>query len=695
MIADSGPVGIEIRNGVAVLSIYNPPVNAFGNRVRKGIVNAIGYALENDQVGAVIISGKGRLFSAGAEISEFGEPPEEPILATVLEKIETCGKPVIAAIHGAALGAGMEVSMTCHFRLTDSSGKFGMPEVKLGLIPGAGGTQLLPRIIGPQKALDMIISGEMIDSEKALDFGLVDKIIEGDLTDGAVAFAKKIMKEGRPLPQLKELDEKIAPLRGNKAFFEDYRKVVKRKARGFEAPMACIEAVEVSVNMPFSKGQMIERKLFNKLKIGSQSSAQRYIFFAERLAGKISSITEGISPAPIETASIIGGGTMGGGIAMCFANAGIPVTLVEVTQELLDRSLNTVRKHYEFKASKGKITAQDVKKRISLIRGTLALEDVADSDIVIEAVYENMELKKEIFSRLNEICTKDEILATNTSYLDVNEIGAVTSRPENVLGLHFFSPANIMQLLEVVCADKTSEHTLITALNLAKKLNKISVVVSVCHGFAGNRMYAQRKREAKRLILEGASPSQVDQIIYDFGFPIGPFALFDLVGLDLGWSKETSTGSTIDEKLCEMGRLGIKSGAGYYTYKKNSRIPKPDPEVDRLIAEVSKKQGIERRNISKEEILHRCIYSVINEGAKILEDGIVSRPSDLDVIWVNGYGWPRYLGGPMFYADTVGLDNVLSVLKKNHTQFGDDWKPSPLIEKLAAAGKDFRDIVSE
>lgn len=685
---------VKIIDRVALLLIDNPPVNTFGAGVRKGIIDGIVFAEAADSIDSIIIAGKGRLFSAGAEISDFEKPPEAPVLSSVMEKIDNCRKPVIAAVHGVALGAGLEVAMMCHFRLTDASGQFGLPEVKIGLIPGAGGTQLLPRMIGPKRALGMILSGEMIDAEKALDFGLADQIIEGDLTDGAVAFAKNIVREGRPLPQWKELDEHVAPLRGDRSFFEDYRNAVRRKTRNFQAPLACIEAIETSVNMPFSEGITIERELFQKLKAGSQSAAQRYIFFAERRAGKIPSIPDGLSPAKIETAAVIGGGTMGVGIAMCFANAGIPVTLVEVSGQLLEQSLDTVRKNYESTASKGKITPEAVDKRIALIRGTLALEAVADSDIVIEAVYENLELKKEIFSRLDRICNRDGVLATNTSYLDVNAIGAVTSRPENVLGLHFFSPANVMRLLEVVRGDKTSAQTLITALNLAKKMNKISVVVGVCHGFAGNRMYAQRKREAKRLILEGASPSQIDRILYDFGFPIGPFALFDLVGLDLGWSKETSTGATIDEKLCEMGRLGLKSGAGYYLYKSNSRTPQPDPAVDRLIADFSRKQGIQRRCISEEEILQRCIYAVINEGAKIIADGIVSGPGDLDVIWVNGYGWPRYLGGPMFYADTIGLEKVLDVLKKFYQQLGEAWKPAPLIEKLAASGKGFRDLAS-
>lgn len=685
---------IQIINSIAVFLINNPPVNTFGTGVRKGIIDGIDYAEATDQIDSIIIAGKGRLFSAGAEISDFEKPPQAPKLSKVIERIGRCRKPVVAAIHGVALGAGLEVAMMCHFRLTDPSGKFGLPEVKIGLIPGAGGTQLLPRMIGPQKALDMILSGETIDAPKALEFGLVDQIIQGDLLDGAIAYANSIVSDRKSLPGLKEKDAKVAALRGNKAFFEDCRKVAQRKYRKFQAPLACIEAVEAAVNMPFPEGQKIEGRLFQKLRAGAQSAAQRYIFFAERQAGKIASVPESNSPAKIETAAVIGGGTMGGGIAMCFANAGIPVTLVEVTQKLLDRGLKTVRKNYEFSASKGKITQEAVEKRMGLIHGTLTLEALADSDIVIEAVYENMALKKKIFSCLNSICKQDAILSTNTSYLDVNAIGAATSRPENVLGLHFFSPANVMRLLEVVRGEKTSSQTLITALKLAKKLKKISVVVGVCHGFAGNRMYTQRKREANLLILEGASPSQVDRILYDFGFPIGPFALFDLVGLDLGWSKKTSTGSAIAEKLCERGRMGMKSGAGYFLYKPNSRTPQPDPEVDRLIAELSQKQGIERRIITEEEILHRCIYSVINEGAKILDDGIVSRPSDLDVIWVNGYGWPRYLGGPMFYADAIGLENVLDVLKKFHTQFGEDWKPAPLIEKLAASGKGFRDYVS-
>jgi 3-hydroxyacyl-CoA dehydrogenase len=690
---DSEYLIIEIRKGTAVLLINNPPVNVLSVGVRKAIMEGIAYAETNDQIHSIIISSKGRLFSAGADIGDFEKPPKAPVLSSVIEKIGVCSKPVVAAIHGMALGAGLEVALMCHFRLADPSSKFGLPEVKIGLIPGAGGTQLLPRMIGPQKALDMILSGEMTTSQSALEMGLIDKIIQSDLIDGAVMFANEIFTLKRSLPRWQEKDEKVALLRGNQAFFEDYRNAVRSKSRNLEAPLACIEAIEASVNLTLPEGLLKERILFERLKASPQSAAQRYIFYSERRAGKTASIPKEIIPTPIETAAVIGGGMMGRGIAMCFADAGIPVTIVEVTQEFLARSLNSVRKSYELKAAQGKISTGQKNKRMSLIQGTLSLEDVSGSDIVIEAVYENMDLKKELFSKLDQICKPNTILATNTSYLDVNKIGDSTRRPANVLGMHFFSPANVMRLLEVVRADKTSNHTLISALNLAKRLKKISVIVGVCHGFAGNRMYARRKIEAKRLILEGALPAQVDQVITNFGFPMGPFALFDLVGVDFEWSKATSTGSTIDEILCEMGRLGLKAGAGYYSYKKNSRIPEHDPEVDSLIVAFSKRQGIQRRSISEEEILQRCIFSVINEGAKIIDDGIVSRPSDLDVIWVNGYGWPRFLGGPMFYADSVGMDKVLSVLKEYHTRLGDDWEPAPLIEKLSAAGKGFRDII--
>ncbi len=692
MAAITETVELEIRKEIALLIVDNPPVNALGISVRRGLADGIQKAADDEKVKAVIIICKGRTFFAGADIREFGKPLEEPVLGQVLEIIDSCRKPVVAAIHGTAFGGGLETALACHFRVAVSSARLGLPEVKLGLLPGAGGTQRLPRLIGPEKALKMITLGNPVGAEEALQNSLIDKIIEGDLTAGAVKFTETVIAEAWPLRRVSGMNEKVEAARGKPEIFSDFRKSIVRKTRGFEAPEACVKAVGASVNLPFDEGLRYERDLFVKLMSGSQSAAQQYYFFAERQVGKLPDIPKDTPYLDIGKAAVIGAGTMGGGITMNFVNAGIPVTLVETGQEFLDRGLGVIRKNYEITASKGKMSAEDVEKRMSLITGTLSLEDVSDADIVIEAVFENMDIKKEIFSRLDSICKKDAILASNTSYLDINEIAAMTSRQESVLGLHFFSPANVMRLLEIVRAEKISKTVLATSLALARKIKKIAVVVGVCHGFAGNRMFSQRGREADNLILEGALPSQVDKVIFDFGFPMGPFVLKDLIGIDLGWSKETSTGSTIKEILCEMGRFGLKSGSGYYRYEKGSRAPINDPEIDQLIVDFSEKKNIKRGEVSDEEILQRCIYPIVNEGAKILEEKIAVRPSDLDVIWVNGYGWPVYLGGPMFWADMVGLDTILEGLKKFQERFGDVWKPAPLIEKLVREGKGFKDF---
>lgn len=692
MVAVTEAVSLEKQGEIGMLWIDNPPVNALGYPVRKGMADGIAMAMNDDEIKAVVIICKGRTFCAGADIREFGKPPKAPHLPDVLTVFDQCTKPVIAAIHGTAFGGGLETALSSHFRIAVPTAQFGLPEVKLGLLPGAGGTQRLPRLIGPEKALPMIATGDPIGAAQALEEGVIDEIVEGDLAEAAVAFARKVLAENRPLRRVSAMNEKVEAVREKPEIFANYRKVLARTRRGFEAPEACVKAVEAAVHKPFAEGCAHERELFGQLMSGSQSAAQRYYFFAERQVAKIPDIPADTPQLDIKKVGIIGAGTMGGGIAMNFVNAGIPVTLVEYKQEFLDRGLGTIKKNYDISASKGKMSAEEVDKRMGLIKGTLALEDLADVDLVIEAVFENMELKKEIFRKLDAICKKEAILATNTSYLDVNEIAAQTQRPEMVLGLHFFSPANVMRLLEVVRAAKTSKTVLATSLALAKRIRKIAVVVGVCYGFAGNRMFSQRRRESEKLILEGALPAQVDKVVYEFGFPMGPFVLYDLIGNDLGWSKEASTSSTIRELLCEQGRFGLKAGKGYYNYEKGSRTPLPAPEVDQLIIDFSKKKGYERREISDEEILQRCVYPIINEGAKILEEKIAVRPSDLDVIWVNGYGWPVYRGGPMFYADLVGLDNVLAVMKKFQAQYGDDFKPAALLEQLVREGKGFKDL---
>jgi 3-hydroxyacyl-CoA dehydrogenase len=692
MVAITEAVSLEKQNEIGMLWIDNPPVNALGYPVRKGMAEGIEMAEKDDEICAIVVICKGRTFCAGADIREFGKPPKEPHLPDVLNRFDQCKKPIIAAIHGTAFGGGLETALSSHFRVAVPTAQFGLPEVKLGLLPGAGGTQRLPRLIGPEKALPMIATGNPINAKKALEEGLIDEIIEGDLAQGAVDFAKKVLAENRPMKRVRDMDEKIEQARSKPEIFADFRKQLAKRARGFEAPEACVKAVEAAVEKPFEEGLAMERKLFENLMSGSQSAAQRYYFFAERQVAKIPDIPKDTPLIDIKSVGVIGAGTMGGGITMNFVNAGIPVTLVEAKQEFLDRGLGVIRKNYDISASKGKMTPEEVEKRMGLITGTTSMEDLAGADLVIEAVYENMNLKKEIFAKLDNICKDGAILATNTSYLDVNEIAAQTKRPEYVLGLHFFSPANVMRLLEIVRADKTSVSVLATALAIAKKIKKIAVVVGVCYGFAGNRMFAQRKREAEKLIMEGALPAQVDKVIYEFGFPMGPFALADLIGIDLGWDKDNSNSRNMQEVLCEQGRFGQKNGKGYYNYQEGSRAPQPAPEIDELIIEFSKKKGYIRREISDEEILQRCIYPIVNEGAKILEEKIAVRPSDLDVIWVNGYGWPVYRGGPMFYADLVGLDKIVDVLKKFQAEYGDDFKPAALLEELVREGKNFSSL---
>jgi len=694
MTAITDKVNLDQHGAVAVLTVDNPPVNALSHGVRLGLRDGVKAALDDDAVKAVVITCAGRTFIAGADITEFGKPMQDPGLTEVLDLMENSSKPVIAAIHGTALGGGLEVTLACHYRVGLASARFGLPEVKLGLLPGAGGTQRLPRVVGVEKALDMIVGGNPIGGKDALAAGLADQLIDGDLTDGAVAFAEQVVAEGRPLKKIRDLTDKIDAARGKPEVFENFRKSVARKTRGFEAPESCIQCIEAAVNLPFDEGIKRERELFTALMTGDQSKAQRHIFFAEREAAKIPDVPRDTPTIDINSAAVLGAGTMGGGIAMNFLNAGIPVTLIERDQESLDRGIGIIRKNYENTASKGRITQQQVEERMALIGQGLALSDAADADIVIEAVFEDMDLKKQVFAQLDQVCKSGAILATNTSTLDVDEIASATNRPESVIGLHFFSPANVMRLLEEVRGEKTSKSVIATSMNLGKRIAKVPVLVGVCYGFVGNRMLHQRAREAEALMYEGALPQQVDKVLFDFGFPMGPFAMSDLAGLDVGWRirKMRGTTSPVADRLCEMDRFGQKSSAGYYKYEAGSRAAIPDPIVEEIILEESKKMGVERRQISDEEILDRCLLPMINEGAKILEEGKAIRASDVDVIWVYGYGWPVYQGGPMFYADLMGLDRVLARLKEFQAQHGDVWKPADLIVKLAAEGKGFGDL---
>jgi 3-hydroxyacyl-CoA dehydrogenase len=691
MTAITQSVSLDRRGRVAVLTIDNPPVNALSQHVRAGLLEGMRQALADPAAGAVVIVCAGRTFIAGADISEFGKPPREPGLHEVLTLIESSPKPVVAAIHGTALGGGLEVTLACHYRVAVASARLGLPEVKLGLLPGAGGTQRLPRVVGVETALQMIVSGDPIGADAALRHGLVDEIAPGDLAAAATAFAEKILAEGRPLRKIRDLDDKIAAVRGKPEVFAEFRKSVARQTRGFRAPESCIKAVEAAVNLPFEEGMRRERELFQELLVSPESRAQRYFFFAEREAAKIPDVPADTPVKEIRTAAVLGAGTMGGGIAMNFANAGIPVTVVEVAREALDRGLGVVRKNYEATASRGRLTAQDVERRMGLIQGTTDFGAIADADIVVEAVFEEMPIKKEVFARIDTICKADAILATNTSTLDVNEIASATRRPESVVGMHFFSPANVMRLLEVVRGAETSRPVVNTAMAVGRRIGKVSVCVGVCHGFVGNRMLHQRGREAEKLIIEGALPHQVDKVLVDFGFPMGPFAMGDLAGLDVGWRIRKGKGLTspIADRICEMGRFGQKTGAGYFRYDKGDRTPIPDPVVEAIILEVAREQGAKRRAITDEEILARLLYPMVNEGAKILEEKIAIRASDIDVIWVYGYGWPVYRGGPMYWADQVGLKVIRDRLLEWQRQQGSEWRPADRLQMLADQGKGF------
>jgi|HubBroStandDraft_1064217.scaffolds.fasta_scaffold00022_8 3-hydroxyacyl-CoA dehydrogenase len=683
---------LTIDGEIAVLTLNSPPVNALSAAVRDGLKAGVEAAIADPAVQAIVLICGGKTFIAGADISEFGKPPKGATLLAVEDTIENAPKPVIAAIHGTALGGGLEVALVCHYRVAVPSAKCGLPEINLGLLPGAGGTQRLPRIVGPEKALEMVTSGQHVGAKAAAEMGLVDQLVdEAGLRAGAIAFARKILAEHRPLKKIRDLGDKVEAARGKPEIFANFRKENARKFRGYLAPEYNIRCIEAAVNLPFDEGLKLERSLFLELVGGVQSAAQRYVFFAERQVWKLPDVPDDTPEIPVAKVGVIGAGTMGGGISMNFLSAGIPVTIVETQQAALDRGIATIRKNYENTAKRGRLTMDEVEKRMALLTGTLAMEDLGDADLIIEAVFENMAIKKTVFGKLDAIAKPGAILASNTSYLNIDEIAGATTRPDHVIGMHYFSPANVMRLLEVVRGDKTAKPVIATAMKIARKTGKVAALVGVCHGFVGNRMLAQRQREAQKLILEGAMPWDVDRVLYDFGFPMGPFAMSDLAGLDIGWSKETTKSSTIREILCEMDRRGQKTNAGFYDYDEK-RNAQPSPVVEKIILDFAASKGINRRSVSDEEILERCIYPMINEGAKILEEGKAIRASDIDIVWINGYGWPVYRGGPMFYGDTIGLDKVLAKMVTLQGQLGDDFKPAKLLEKLAAEGKRFQDL---
>jgi 3-hydroxyacyl-CoA dehydrogenase len=634
----------------------------------------------------VVIACEGQTFFAGADITEFGKPPVMPWLPQVVDRIEECTKPVVAAIHGTALGGGLEVALGCHYRVAVPSAKLGTPEVKLGLLPGAGGTQRLPRVAGVEKALEMCATGNPIGAKEAAEAGLVDRLVEDDLIPHAVAFAEEV-RDIRPLPKSSERQDRVDTV--DPAVFDEFRKANARKFKGFDAPEANIRAVEAATRKPYSEGVTEERRLFMELMSGQQSKAQQYFFFAERKAAKIDDIPEDTKPRDIRKVGVIGAGTMGGGISMNFLTAGIPVTIVEMGQEALDRGTGVMRKNYEASAAKGRFTADQVDKAMGLLSPTLDFEALGDCDLIIEAVYENMDVKKEVFGRLDTIAKPGAILASNTSYLNVNEIAASTSRPQEVLGMHFFSPANVMKLLEVVRGEKTAPDALLTAMQLGKKIRKVPVVAGVCHGFIGNRMLMPRQVEATKLLLEGATPEQIDKVHVDFGMPMGPFQMADLAGVDIGWHRDPKRIDNLRDALCAIERWGQKKGAGFYDYDEKRR-PSPSPVVQDIIEKFAAEKGVERRKISDQEIVERTIYPMVNEGAKILEEGMAQRASDVDVVWVYGYGWPVYKGGPMYWADNIeGLTKIVAGLKHQEERMKPDFSFSQLLLDKAEKGEKF------
>jgi 3-hydroxyacyl-CoA dehydrogenase len=676
-------VRLEFDDDVALIRIDNPPVNALSQHVRQGLLDGVTQAESSDAKSIVVIC-DGRTFIAGADITEFSGPPQPPDLQSVQDAMENCSKPIIAAVHGTALGGGLEVALCAHYRVGVAGSKYGLPEVKLGLLPGAGGTQRLPRITGAAKALEMMTSGEPIDAQEALQCGLIDELVE-DLENGAVAFARRAVTEQMPLLRIRDRNDKVANT--PESLFHDFRASIARRTRGFLAPEYNIRCIEAAVELDFEAGLKREQELFRDLMKGTQSKAQQYYFFAERAALKIPGLPKDTPTVEVSRCGVLGAGTMGGGIAMNFANSGIPVTIVERDDEALQRGLAVVRSNYERTAARGGISSDDVETRMGLISGSTDMGDFADCDLIIEAVFENMALKKEIFEQLDGICKDGAVLASNTSALDINEIASATSRPDAVIGMHFFSPANVMKMLEVVRGDATSDTAIATAMGMGRSIGKTPVLCGVCHGFVGNRMLFMRGIEAEKMILEGAPPSRIDQILFDFGFPMGPFAMSDLAGLDIGWDAATSSGSTVRELLCESGRRGQKNGSGYYNYDPQTRAATPDREVEEMIQVFAERQGIVRREITDQEILERCLYPMINEGAKILDEGIAIRGSDVDVVWINGYGWPMYTGGPMFWADTIGLQEVAERIQHYaSTLGGDHWEISSLIQNQVSDG---------
>lgn len=686
---------MTVEAGIALITVNNPPVNALSRAVRAGLAEALQAVRSDAAVRAAVILCSGRTFIAGADIAEFARPPEPPHLPEVTQAIEESPKPVVAALHGTALGGGFEIALACHYRIATPSAKVGLPEVKLGLMPGAGGTQRLPRLVGVVAALKMITEGNPITATQALESGAIDEIAEGDLRAAAVAAAGRLADD--PMPPRRTGQIKVGT--SEERVFDEAQKTVAKKQRGLLAPRYCIDAIRAATTLPFADGLKRERELFLELRASKQAAALRHAFLGEREVGKVAGLPASVAVREVKRVAVIGAGTMGGGIAMCFANAGFPVWLLEADAKALERGIGTIRKNYGATVKRGGLSEEEMDKRLCLIEPTMSYATLRDADLIVEAVFEDMGVKQQVFEQLDAVAKPGAILATNTSYLDVAAIAEFTRRPQDVVGMHFFSPANVMRLLENVRAPKTAPEVLATAMKIGKAIGKVAVLVGGADGFVGNRMLAQRTREAFFLLEEGALPEQVDKVLVDFGFPMGPFAVGDLAGLDIGWRNRKARAHlrkpgvrdcNLLDKVCEMGRLGQKTGAGWYRYESGSRTPIPEPMIEQLIVEHSRQAGIARRDISDEEIRERCLYAMINEGAKILGEGVAARPVDIDMVWLHGYGFPAWRGGPMFYADQVGLPKVYEAILRYRDRFGADyWSPAPLLEQLGRAGKGF------
>ncbi|MGI9228711.1 MAG: 3-hydroxyacyl-CoA dehydrogenase NAD-binding domain-containing protein [Gammaproteobacteria bacterium] len=688
------PVSYEVVDGIAIITIDNPPVNALSHAVRLGCWEALDKLAVDDSAQAAVLIGKGRTFIAGADITEFDKPVQDPWLPELVDKLEAADKITIAAIHGVALGGGLEVAMGCHYRIAVEAARVGLPEVALGLHPGAGGTQRLPRLAGVKQALDMMLSGRPIPATVAQQHGIIDEIIEDDLPQAAIAYAKTLLKKQAGVRRLSE--QRVDSNGIDQDFFAEYEQRLAKTARGFFSPGKIVQCVKAALEHPYKEGMVIERRLFDECKASPHSLAQRHLFFAEREIARIPDVPKDTPARDITSVAIIGAGTMGSGIAMNFIAVGIPVTLLEADQQQLQKGLERIRKYYTGSVDKGKLTAEQLQKNMALITPATAYSDIADADLVIEAVFENMAVKKEVFSKLNEVCKPGAILATNTSSLDINELATATKRPQDIIGLHFFAPANVMPLLEIVRADKTAKDVIATAMALAKRIRKVGVLAGVCFGFIGNRMFFPYLREAELMLLEGIPPERVDQVAFDWGMAMGPHAVADLSGLDVfqklmaEWPDRPDDPAyyRICEVLVEMGRLGQKTGAGIYKYEGRKAVP--DPEVMQIAAREAATLSIEPCQISDEEIVQRMLCAMINEGALLLEEGIALRPGDIDVVFVNGYGMPRYRGGPMHYADTIGLKNIYDAVCKYRSRYGDRyWTPAPLLEQLAQQDQTF------